>query len=207
MIIYGTRLFGKVDTVPGLGHVATRFFHVDYLPLVPTQSWLVTSQTGNRWQGVKIPLSAKSIFVAWARAVSVAVGVAGIVGAVVIGFGRRPEPASIATMAVVSAAGWGFFAFTRVHRMFKRANYARACQLAKLARMDDPGLAALAAAYGEAPPAFGFAPVVRAPAVAVPVNPPQAPAAVELLDEPPADDAPIADDPPAVTAAKPLRGY
>jgi hypothetical protein len=67
MIIFGTRLFGKVDQVPGVGYVATRFFHIDYLPLVPSQSWLVFQQTGKTWRGVKIPLSLKSPLISQPR--------------------------------------------------------------------------------------------------------------------------------------------
>jgi len=38
VIVWGSRLYGKVDVVPGFFHVATRFGHVYYLPLIPTQS-------------------------------------------------------------------------------------------------------------------------------------------------------------------------
>src|SRR5690242_18939565 len=66
IVIFGTRLFGKVDKIPGVFHVATQFAHINYVPLVPTKSWLVTSEQGKGWRGVPIPLSPKSIFIAWA---------------------------------------------------------------------------------------------------------------------------------------------
>ena len=36
VFVFGSRLYGKVDEVPGIGHVATKFAHFDYMPLVPT---------------------------------------------------------------------------------------------------------------------------------------------------------------------------
>ena len=196
MIIYGHRLYGKVDAVPGVGHVATKFIHIDYVPLVPTESWLVTAQSGKTWRGVKVPLSAKSVFVAWARAISLVVGVATAVLAVVQATGRRADAGEVAVMAVVAAATLGFFAFTKTHRLFKRASYARACQLAKLLRMNDQGLAALAEAYGQPIPTFGFQPVMAPPTPVVPEEPLE----VERVED---DNAPP--EPPK--AAAPLRGY
>jgi hypothetical protein len=38
IIVWGSRLYGKVDAVPGLFHVATRFGHIWYLPLIPMGS-------------------------------------------------------------------------------------------------------------------------------------------------------------------------
>ncbi|MBL0695919.1 hypothetical protein [Comamonas sp. JC664] len=67
MIIWGTRLFGKVDAVPGLGYVATKFGHINFVPLIPLESWLVMSEEGNGWRGQAIPFSWKSVLVAWGR--------------------------------------------------------------------------------------------------------------------------------------------
>lgn len=71
IVVFGHRLFGKVDAVPGLFHVATKFFYIDYLPLIPAGTWLVFSQSGKSWRGVPIPFSFKSMLVAWARAAAV----------------------------------------------------------------------------------------------------------------------------------------
>jgi hypothetical protein len=40
-ILFGEDLFGKVDQVPGLCHVRTRFLHVMFFPLGPTASFLI----------------------------------------------------------------------------------------------------------------------------------------------------------------------
>ncbi len=196
MVIYGSRLYGKVDVVPGLGHVATKFFHIDYVPLVPTETWLVTQQSGKSWRGVKVGLSAKSVFVAWARAVALLVGVVTPVIGVAAVVGPHPDATAAVVAGVVTALAWGIFAVTKTHKLFNRASYARACQLAAAVRMDNAGLAALAAAYGEAPPTFGFQPVM--PAAAAPVPGPVSVVPVSVVE----------DEPPLpVTPATPLRGY
>lgn len=57
-------MMGKVDAVPGVGHVATRFFFLQYLPLIPLETYLVFREVGEEIHGVKIPVSPKSIFIA-----------------------------------------------------------------------------------------------------------------------------------------------
>ena len=47
-IIFGTRWMGKVDAVSGVGHVATRFFHVQFLPLIPVESYLIFREVGEQ---------------------------------------------------------------------------------------------------------------------------------------------------------------
>jgi hypothetical protein len=73
--VWGTRLFGKVDAVPNLGHVATKFFHINILPLIPMQSYLVVAQDHEGWEGVVIPISRKSVAVAWSRTGLLALGI------------------------------------------------------------------------------------------------------------------------------------
>ena len=73
MIVFGTRLYGKVDQVPGLFHLATEFFHIQFVPVGPTRTFLVMDGPGNR--GVRLSLSGKSIFFAYLRAALVVVAV------------------------------------------------------------------------------------------------------------------------------------
>lgn len=63
MIVFGTHRFGWVDRVEGLGTVATQFFHVMYVPLIPLGSALVLDDG----RGIRVGLSPKSVLVAWAR--------------------------------------------------------------------------------------------------------------------------------------------
>jgi hypothetical protein len=75
-ILHGTRFYGKVDHVPGLFHVATLFFHLQFIPFIPLGSYLVLEcgkHTG-RPPGIKMPWSAKSVLVAWMRLLIVVAG-------------------------------------------------------------------------------------------------------------------------------------
>lgn len=86
MIIYGTRLFGKCDEIPGAGHVATQFFHVYFLPLIPMGSHFVIegSKSGSQYKAIPLSLSWRSIGFAWLRA-SAALGLLfGIAGAFIV---------------------------------------------------------------------------------------------------------------------------
>ena len=70
IIIHGTRLYGKVDQVPGLFFIATSFFYLQFIPLFPLGSFLVlegTTKEGGGFSGRKLALSGKSIFFAYFR--------------------------------------------------------------------------------------------------------------------------------------------
>ena len=77
--IFGTKTYGKVDHLPGLFYVSTTFFHLNFVPLFPTGSYLIIDDGKER--GMKIGMSGKSIAFAWLRALALAGGVA------LIGFG------------------------------------------------------------------------------------------------------------------------
>jgi hypothetical protein len=101
IVVFGHRLFGKVDAVPGLFHVATKFFYIDYLPLIPAGTWLVFSQNGKSWRGVPIPFSIKSMLVAWARAaVILGTGIFGILIVVAANSRGRSGDPDLATCIV-----------------------------------------------------------------------------------------------------------
>lgn len=75
----GTSLYGKVDQVPGLFHVATRFWHLNYIPLVPVESLIVFDKKSfvkieNEIRAVHspdilIPLNLRSVLFAWLRTI------------------------------------------------------------------------------------------------------------------------------------------
>jgi hypothetical protein len=168
MIIYGTRLFGKVDAVPGLGHVATRFFHIDYVPLIPVKSYLVLSNAGKGFRGIPIPFSGKSFLFAWLRAITVAVGVVGAILVLVALIGKSSDAWALVPGVITAVLGWGLFIFSLKHRTATRASYRRACELAKLVKLNQAGMDALAKAYGEPPISYGFQPIPIAPAAVEP---------------------------------------
>jgi hypothetical protein len=70
IIIWGQRNYGKVDQVPGFCYVATKFFHLWFIPLIPLQSWIVLAGTEheNGFRGVPIGIRFKSLLLGWARA-------------------------------------------------------------------------------------------------------------------------------------------
>jgi hypothetical protein len=76
IVVWGTRLFGKCDQVPGECYTATRFFYIQFLPLVPLKSFLIVHGSE---AGIEIPLSLKSIFFGWLRAGLVVGGLIGMV--------------------------------------------------------------------------------------------------------------------------------
>jgi hypothetical protein len=91
IVFYGTRMYGKVDQVPGLFYVGTQFFYLQFVPLIPVGSYLVFegSEKDDRFHGVKIGLSGKSVLFAYGR-------LAAFVGA-----------AATAVLAVIGLVRWG----------------------------------------------------------------------------------------------------
>jgi hypothetical protein len=72
MFMVGDYYYGKVDHVPGLFYVKTRFLHIWWFPFVPRESWLFMDEApvwGGR-RGVRIAFRWKSVWVAWIRACS-----------------------------------------------------------------------------------------------------------------------------------------
>lgn len=71
IFVWGSKLYGKVDEIEGLGHVATEFGHLFWIPVIPKCSYFVTEEDKHTYQGMPIGLSAKSVLVAYARAASI----------------------------------------------------------------------------------------------------------------------------------------
>lgn len=59
---YGTRLSGKVDACAG-SYVATRFFHIYYIPLIPLSSWLVLGED----RAMPMPMQWRSVLAGYLR--------------------------------------------------------------------------------------------------------------------------------------------
>jgi hypothetical protein len=143
IIIFGNRTYGKVDQVPGLFYVATKFFHIQFLPLIPTESFLIFdgTETDNNFRGCRIPLSGKSILFAWARfalfIAAVVAAILAIVELVRIGEGRTNW--LTLTIAGVSAVAsiWLFWASYR----FAHASPIRALRIAQHAGIPPEALA------------------------------------------------------------------
>lgn len=118
MIVFGTRLFGKVDDVPGAFHVATRFFHVSFFPLIPMGSWIVLESSkesgfmSSSWSGVQLPsLSWSSIGMAWLRTLSIY----GAVGLAIVALASAddggPKKIAIASFLALLCLGALFYSY------------------------------------------------------------------------------------------------
>jgi hypothetical protein len=126
IIIFGTRLAGKVDAVPRIGHVATRFFHVYYVPLIPLGTvFLTPDQTDET--GVPLPLSGKSILVGWLRS---AAWVGLIAAAVLLLTGiSRAHPGRLGLgVSCLAACTAGLWLLYRL-RPIVQASYQRATEI------------------------------------------------------------------------------
>jgi hypothetical protein len=120
VIIFGTQHYGKVDHLKGFFYVQTSFFHVQFVPLVPTGSQLILDRKGDK-AGVSIPLSGRSVLWAYLR-------VGALVGAVVLGLmalveyvettrsGNAVAPGFLVTLAGAVGACVGAFLVFRVPR-------------------------------------------------------------------------------------------
>jgi plasmid maintenance system antidote protein VapI len=146
-ILVGTTLMGKVDEVPRLGHVATQFLHVNYIPLIPTGSYFVFSDAGAGFQGVKIPLSVKSIMTAWLRAALAMVFLVAVVGAIIATSEKKmPEAVGVGFAGALAIAA---FCATYYVPFIARASYHRAIQLAREVGASDEFLLLLDVHYGQ----------------------------------------------------------
>src|SRR4051812_35573400 len=91
-VTWGSKLFGRVDRVPGFFYVATEFAHVWYFPLAPIRSVLVTGENEAGWQGWQIPLNFKSVLLGWSLPVLLLVWTLGGTIAVVLCTDHHVDP-------------------------------------------------------------------------------------------------------------------
>jgi hypothetical protein len=148
IIIWGSRLFGKVDDVPGMFHVATKFGHLWYIPLIPMGSHLVFAKTDQGWRGAPIPFSSKSMVVAWLRAALV---LASVIACLLFLPGINDARLNVFAKSVCVAIpalviGLTVLAFTL--KPLRRASYKRAVELARHVKFNDEGMIMLELLYG-----------------------------------------------------------
>jgi hypothetical protein len=147
IIIWGTKLYGKVDAVPGMFHVATTFFHMWYIPLIPTGSAVVFEETKGGWRGVKIGMSGKSVLLTWARLGLFIAAITLIVAGCVAINDLRPAMAIGIAQIVVGAIAAAAVIATFVMPMFTKASYERAVQIAEKVGMREEGLVMIELAF------------------------------------------------------------
>jgi hypothetical protein len=143
---FGTKLMGKVDEVPRMGYVSTQFFHVNYLPIIPTGTYFVLEESGDNFRGVTLPLSFKSILVAWLRAILFLAFIVAVFVAIIAAADEKMERAIGAGVGGVFAvvAFWCSYYIP----LISRASYQRAMDLAGRIGLNEEAVLMLEVAYG-----------------------------------------------------------
>jgi hypothetical protein len=78
IIVYGTRFYGHTDKVEGVGHVACRFFHLMFVPLIPIETVFMLGDD----RGVKLPFSMKAALCGWLRGGALLWAISSVIGGV-----------------------------------------------------------------------------------------------------------------------------
>jgi hypothetical protein len=145
ILIYGSRMYGRVDEVPGFFYVTTKFGHLWYFPLIPLESRLILEKTSQGAIGVSIPLSWKSILLAWVRAGSLVCGLGSLLPALALAEngGNWLAPATTGAIAFV------VLLFSLRYTGFRRASYEKAKTLGDHVRLSEAGKIAIDLAYGQ----------------------------------------------------------
>ena len=145
-IVWGTRMMGKVDAVPGVGHVATKFFYLQYVPLIPVETYLVFREVGEQIYGVQIPFSPKSILVAWFRTGCVIAALVMLIVGLIAFSDRHPGRAIACILGAAMLVG--AFIYSYYFGPICRAGYDRAMQLAQKANLGPEQYLALEISFG-----------------------------------------------------------
>lgn len=146
VIISGVRFAGKVDAVPRIGHVATRFFHLYWIPLIPVGTFLVTAEKDDDFTGFPLPLNAKSIVVGYLRTIGW-VGLAAAVVAAFMAVGEKQHQLAGLAVAGGAIAAALLLALYRL-AIFTHATYERAIELGRHVGLPPDQLLMLEVAYG-----------------------------------------------------------
>jgi hypothetical protein len=122
-----------VDRVPGVCYVATLFFHINLVPLVPLRSYIIVEPSRRDYfYGEPIPLAWRSVLMAWLRAGLL--GTAGASGAaVLLAYTALKEHHANEVPLLISAAILTASGFLFVPSMLtNRAGFTRAVELGSL---------------------------------------------------------------------------
>jgi hypothetical protein len=102
IIIFGRRWYGRVDEHEGQ-YLATRFFHIYFVPLIPLESMWVNRDMGRQLYGVPTGIKGRSVLSGYARIWGPIAAVGG--AAAIAAGGLFGLPIAIAG-AVAGALGW-----------------------------------------------------------------------------------------------------
>jgi hypothetical protein len=135
VVVYGTRFYGKVRACGG-SFLATRFFHIYYVPLIPIGTQLILEETsGGGYKGMKAPFSLTSLFAAYLRVW----GPLAVIGASILGIAAVDDVGDdalamlivggftavvVLAMLVGTVLGWVVLGKLSAEERRKRAAYA-----------------------------------------------------------------------------------
>lgn len=146
VIVWGTKFYGKCDTVPGICYVATRFGYLQYLPLLPLGTYAIIGEEDDSFSGAKIPFSFKSFLLAWVRTALVLALIIGVVWTIVALNDRNPM--SFLVPGAVSAGALAAMIATYKVGFIAKASYERARELGEHLGLNEQGMALIEVAYG-----------------------------------------------------------
>ncbi len=129
---FGKRLYGFVDGIPGVFHVATFFYHVAWFPVVPVESWIfVTDSCGyDEARSMPIGLNLQSVVVGWVRAIIIVIGALAILACLGVLTAAVAGRASLSDLGVAFALVIGAVVLYRLTGIISVASHSRAEQLA-----------------------------------------------------------------------------
>lgn len=158
---FGEGLYGRCERLPDGSYVATCFLNIYWIPIAPSYSYLVLEErrsipiVRDGWyKGVRIPLSARSIVLTYARSISV---LAGLFCAPALSFAWKQATAipgrstvSNELVALTTLYAVGLVALWALGRFVcrRRILYERAIELAWRAARPDATFDEIDVAYG-----------------------------------------------------------
>ncbi|HEX4123267.1 MAG TPA: hypothetical protein VHY37_00970 [Tepidisphaeraceae bacterium] len=163
--ICGHRLFGKIDHVPGVLFVATQFYHINYLPLFPTNSCIVRAEDG---LSVSIGLNYRSLLMAYARMGLLGLAVVFAISTLVAALQGSSNVFLFAGACLPSAFAWTLL---NKHPTCCIATFDRALEWAERAGVSSSARARLHRFYESAEPIAPTAPAIF-PAATDPIREP-----------------------------------
>lgn len=98
--IFGTKLFGRVDDLDEHRYVATMFHHIFGVPLAYQGTYLIIGEGASEYRGVRLPLSWKSVGLAYLRTLLFAVVVIGALAGIDAAFERSLPSAGVAALCL-----------------------------------------------------------------------------------------------------------
>ena len=154
--IQGKKFAGKVDQIPGVLYVATRFEHVFTVPIIPLASYILLEESGEGGglRGRKIGLSYKSLLAAYGRLILLVGGASFAVLGLMLLVSTLLSLTGASPLAIVGAflfSGAGLGGYFFLPRLL-RASPKRAMELAEITGID---LAQSLAVDGELSPEGG----------------------------------------------------